>query len=150
VFGATNYNIDAAYVLSSTSGNTAITVTINSANPSWAIAVLEYAPSGTVTYDKGGASVNASCTTSCVGQALTLTGTNDTIVQAAVGGPNVTAISGCYTNPNGIFSGIGMNGCVNTSSGTAPTWTLSAGGGIALGAIAFKDAGGGKLPIVFQ
>lgn len=91
--------------------------------------------------DVGGARDQSATTANPAGIGLTLTGSNDVIVQYVNYGTNATAISGTYTSPADFPGGSGVAGSINTSSGTAPTWTATSSTG-ALGALALKETGG--------
>jgi hypothetical protein len=133
------------YVLNSVSGATTITVTLPTSETSWKVAVAEVALSGSGTsiqFDAGVAGFDSTCTT-CAGLSLSswITGTNDYIFQ--MGGPlnSLTAITGGYTTP-ALFSTVGFAGLPNTTSGTAPNWTQSSGGGVTTSALALRAVGG--------
>lgn len=124
---------DIAYCLASTSGATTVTITFTGSNSGAAAAVFEYSFTGSsASYDKGGNNTLSGQAGSnpATGIALTLTGTSDVIVQSMWGNVvNVTAVSAPYTQPADFNGGIGYVGAINTSSGTAPSWTMSGAGG---------------------
>lgn len=150
--------VDAWYILSATGGATSFTFSwnilldeCNGAGGCFVDAELleVHRSTGTATFDAGnangsGATGSADCT-SCVGPALTLSGTSDYIAQwMGYGGDSIVGISGAaYTNPididnTNVFGAFA--GALNQSSGAAQTWTGTASGasGAGMGAIAFK------------
>jgi hypothetical protein len=131
-------SLDIAYTLASTSGTTTITVTRNGGTIGWGCRALEYSfTNGPVVLDVVGVRDQSTNSASPAGVALTLSGTNDVIVQALFGS-TPTAISGSYTNPATFQSNTGYGGWINTSDGTAPTWTQTAAHAV-LTAIAIKE-----------
>lgn len=118
-------NYDLAYNLSSSSGAT--TITFNwSATDTAKVDVLEYSTNnGPATLDTSGRYFDGTSCTSCLGLTLTLSGTNDLVIQTATGGTNVTAIVAPFTSPADVFSGLGVGGSINTASGSPPTFTMS-------------------------
>lgn len=129
--GAVSY----AYILSSTSGATTITPTVSNArNYFFAIYEYSYTP-GPISVDTSNTNLNASCG-SCAGITLSLTGTNDVIDQMIVSGTATPSAVTTYGNfAHSSFTGFAD--LENTSSGTAPTWTVTA-GQVVVGAVAFK------------
>jgi hypothetical protein len=109
------------------------------------IDLIELHTTLTAVFDAAGNGASAGTPASNVsGVALTLSGSNDAIVQAFspfTSGP--TAISGAYTaffdTPLSFYA---VAGAINTSVGTAPAWTNGS-TQYALTAIAFKETGGG-------
>lgn len=126
---------DAYYIANATGG--ASTITCNEpTQPGWFCRLyVIHKSSGTPVFDTSGSIDDASCT-SCSGVALTLTGSNDGIVQMAVGANPITAVT-TYGNTN-FLNDFGMASLLTTSSGTAPTWTQSSAGAAVGIAIAFK------------
>jgi hypothetical protein len=141
-------NEDVLYILSSTSGATSITM--NLVNPGctaggchWTTEVLEYSNAGgSASLDNSDGFVDGSCTT-CAGRALTLTGTNDLIVQSVISNNTITAITSPYTNPadfpNNSTVGGGIAGSINTTDGSAPNWTQSSSDIVGVIALAFSE-----------
>ena len=129
--GADNGSLGSAmcYVLSSTSGATTITVNTSAVpNGGWTIEFREYSPTGTLTFDTAGNVDDSTNCTSCSGVNLTLSGTNDLIVQLVNPTGSVTAVSSGWGGTD--FPGpdyIGIADEIQTSSGAAPTWTTSNG-----------------------
>jgi hypothetical protein len=122
-----------AYCLSdaTNSGSTNLSVTIShvlSGGDVGYVEVIEYKWSGsTIALDGTPANTTNTASTSPSGQAQTLTGSTDIIVQWIVAANgDITAVSGSYTNPFAVSANTNMAfaGVLNTSSGTAPTWTL--------------------------
>lgn len=129
--------VSSAYVLSSTSGTTSITVTWNGTFA----ALLDFREfsftGGSTSLDTGATLYDSVAGTSQPGPALTLSGSSDAIMQSSVceSGPN--AIDGSYIGT--YFAGFsGYAYKINTGSGTAPNWTLPASGRCTTSAIAFK------------
>ena len=133
------------YILSATGGATTITGTLSATSP-WSAAVLEYSyTSGPISVDAQGHREQTTGTTSCAGVTLTLTGTNDVIVQIANPSGSISAVTSPYTSPADFPGGNGVAGSINTTSGTAPTWTQTSSTD-ALSAIAFKETASGAVP----
>lgn len=142
---ATPGDVDMSYCLSAANnggGSISVTVTLTSApTNTWWVRFWEFSYTGSsVAFDAAGTRSQTSNATSTAGVGLTLTGTNDVIVQSVkTGGGNVTAISGgagytiSYTN-NLIDDAYALN----ISDGTAPTWTMGSSKSV-LNAIAFKE-----------
>jgi hypothetical protein len=117
-------NVDASYLLSAAGGET--TLTCNRAAGSdggfYACRIYEFHySSGTATFDAANKASGSTCT-SCTGVALTIS-TNDVIVTTMAADQTLSAISGAYTQGQDFTDGIGSAGAMNTSVGTAPTWT---------------------------
>jgi hypothetical protein len=144
-----NFQNYCIYNLAPASGGTSLTVNLastSSASVNWGADVWELAWSGsTVLYDAAGKITTETCTgTSCPGVALTLNGTKDVIIQSIQPqNNNITAITGGagYTTFEDFLAGFGSGyaAAINTTTGTAPTWTDSGSGDKAsASAIAFK------------
>ena len=130
--------LSSAYVLSSSSGATTVTITWNNASPGGGAHATfweySYTP-GPCALDIGGTVPDAVCS-SCPGVALSLTGTQDVILQELASDTASPSAITTYTNfANGSFTG--WADLENTSSGTAPTWTETSGHTVGI-AIAFK------------
>lgn len=132
--------ISCGYVLSSSSGVTSITPTMNTSD-NYAVAVYEVSrTSGTWVLDTAPLFTLNSASATPAGQALTLTGSKDAIFQEieVPAGP-ITAIGGGY---NAITTTFGNQGAtsylLNTTSGTAPTWTNTTSQSSVVSAIGFK------------
>jgi len=139
-------DINAAYCLSSTASATSIVVTLSSAPTTDVIIYYEVSWSGSsISHDTSGATQNAASSTPA-GQGLTLGGSgNEAILQfigTASGGP--TAITSPYdtnllTKDNASSTLSFTGGSVAfTSSGSAPTWTLSGSSASLVSAVALK------------
>lgn len=132
--------VDVAYILSSTSGVTSITLNFGTST-SADVFIWEVSSTTTVTLDTSSSALRTANCTSCAGVGLTLTGANDAIFTVAACAQTCSAISGGYTAdpatpwPNGN----GMARLINTTTGTAPNWTQAPTGNLATAAIAFKD-----------
>lgn len=133
---------DCAYIINPTAGGTVVSVTL-SAIPSvaWNIAVIELQDSAAAAFDTAGHHEEPSATTAPVGATLSLAG-GDAIVQSIrSNGATPSAIDTGYTNALTTFtSTINAAYLLNTSVGTAPTWTQSS-FKASLNGIAFKDSG---------
>lgn len=141
--------VSCGYSLSVLSGVTSITVNrATTTSASWQVRILEFSStvSASVALDAVGTTVASTPATTVTGPALTLTGTNDVVVQMARG-TTVTAVSAPYTLVTS-FSGNNMIAYViNSSTGPAPTWTQSS-ARAAMSGIAIKEGGGGVQPAV--
>lgn len=144
--------VEMAYTLSTQSGDTTITITMSGAvGTNVTAGYVDFGfTSGPVSLDTQGVGDESGVAcTSCAGITLTLTGTNDVIIQQAVAANNITAVSAGWTIVDGCnFANSG--GCVadslNTNSGTGPTWTQQASGIVDVGAIAFKETAAAGKP----
>jgi hypothetical protein len=128
-------SVSSAYCLSSTSGATSITVTTNGNSR---VRIWEYSDSSAPAFDVCGTVNNTVAATTQPGVSLTLATSTEVIIQGAIGNANITAISSPYGNFlsfGGIQLGSGDN--ENSSSGTAPNWTMVS-GKLAGNACAFK------------
>lgn len=134
---------DIWYCLNSASGVTSIT--LNTAATFDHGTVSEYSttsgpPLADVCSNRTGATA-----TSQPGVTLTLTGTNDVIVQGASCAATITAVSPlAYHAPFAVPNGNGVAGSTNTASGTAPTWTEGSSNNN-LSACAFMETTGGAV-----
>jgi hypothetical protein len=126
IHSSSDGSVALAYCLASTSGVTSITITTGS---NGYVMVWEVSGStGSVNFDSCNAAVNSTSSTSQAGPNLTLSGSNDEIVQAFVAGvAHPTAVStpfGHLTNDVGVAN-LGAADNENTASGTGPTWTIN-------------------------
>jgi hypothetical protein len=119
-----------AYSLSSSSGATSITVTFSGASGGGQIEFLEFSfTAASVVLDPGATPANARNSgatqeTPVPGPALTLTGTNDVIMQGMAPSTSASAINLGYT---GFFNnGYGTAYLLNTTNGSAVSWTVGA------------------------
>lgn len=143
---AGNSSADADYCLSTTSGVTSITVTVNvsCATPCY-VHFAEYSHTGAVTYDTSN-NVNNTTNTVRTGVGLTLAGTNDLIYQIVApsnAATTVSAINGAYTSSNQFGTKYGFAIALNTATGTAPAWTFNQNSQSAVSAVALQEATGG-------
>lgn len=152
-FSASAYNVDAGYVLSTTGGATAVTITLSSTIAgSYNVFVTDYAyTNGPIAFDTAATRNSTVCGLTCAGVALTLAvGRNDVVFQECSGGPNCTGINLNYST--NIQNGAAFSSRGNTSDGTAPTWVLDqTGGTMQFIGMAFKEAAqplGTKGPLV--
>lgn len=140
--GSGGYSVDCAYVLSA-AGGTNVTYTFTwSGNASGIVVILlEYSYfGGSVSYDTGNA---ATAGTGSPGPSLTLSGTNDVVVQVNAAPCYPTGISGAaYTNPSFLADSANFGaiaGAINQTSYSAPTWTSACSYfSTAVSAVAFK------------
>jgi hypothetical protein len=137
-----------AYNLSLSSGVTSISITTNGFMFDSVIEFLEYSwtGGGSATLDTQSSTAGTGVfNTSWPGQSLTLSGSSDVIVQgiSLSDGP-CSSITSPYTNPADFTASsagtgwLGIGGSINTSSGSAPTWSCSSTELESTGAIAFK------------
>jgi hypothetical protein len=127
-----------AYVLSSSSGVTAITCTLSgSASQTYEIEYEFSYTTSTISKDTNSTRTDTSGNTTFAGVTLSPSGSNDVLIQACYPTNVATAIS----TYSGTFpGGIGFGRLLNSTSGTAPTWTVNTGGRAAMGAIAFTES----------
>jgi hypothetical protein len=138
---------DAAYTLSTTSGATTVTITISPSGTQVIAEFLEYSFTlGSAVFDACAIRTGSSETNS-VGATLTLTGTNDVIVQTGAFGGSASACGtqgGTNNNPNDFPSGDAVCGFINTITTTANTYTSTTGNFVGT-AIAFNEVAGGVV-----
>jgi len=135
--------VDGWYCLNSASGITNITFTLSatqSGGPSWNAYVFELSSTTTFVIDSTNSVDDSTTCTVCAGVTLTLTGSNDAIMQVYGAGSSApSSISSPYVFQN-AGSGTSSNASlINSGSGTAPNWTSSVTGKGAGGAIAIKE-----------
>lgn len=132
--GNGSHTTDCYYILSATGGATTITAsaTYGSFFTYVDIFVSEFtytSGGGAPTFDVGNNADDGGGCTTCAGPSLSITGTDDLIIQVANGWDEAaTAISGTYTNPKLLDSSYphgAMAGSLNVSSYSAPNWTFS-------------------------
>lgn len=138
--------LDMGGTLSATGGNGTITVTISPTASSWAACVSEWhSTNGAGVVDTQATHADTACTT-CAAPALTLTGSNDLIIQAA-GCTNTCATSATagfvgaapYTNPAQAPGGAGWGAALNQATYTAPNWSQNTSGAVQVAAWALKE-----------
>lgn len=144
VIGLQGGSIDVAYVLSSTAGATTISWNTNGFSFHDTAELYEFSYAGTINFDVCGVFDTNGFAFNPFGITLSLTGTNDAIIQVATVSHNsFTAIDSGYTGDfsgeGGLHHGLGYK--INTSSGTAPRWTSGNNLGVLMG-IAFKEVSG--------
>jgi hypothetical protein len=147
--GVSTGAISDAYCLSSVAGATTVNITWNGSTPGGSTVQpweLSFTGSSVIldTGSSGGiGTVSNSATTTPPGVALTLSGTNDEIIQQInFAGGNATSIT-LYSNfVNGDFWA--SADLENTTNGAAPTWTESGAAVASIGnAIAFTEVSSG-------
>jgi len=136
-----SYSTDIYYCLNSTAGVTSMTVTLAGGIGTMYLDCVEYSFSGaSIAYDTSN-NINNTTNTLRGGVDLTaLTGTNDLLYQVikVSGAVAVSAINGAYSSGYTLFgTGYGCATAVNSTTGTAPTWTFasnsqSVGSGLAI------------------
>ncbi len=139
------YSADCAYKLSAAGGVTSLTWNWAGGTPNGTVfELIEVSrSSGSWTYDTGNTATPTTCTT-CAGPTLTLTGSNDYIVQYASTLQVIASVSGSYTDPTDLYqdgidsTSAGFAGKKETSSGASVNWTVAPADTLATGAVAFK------------
>ena len=140
-------DVDCWYVLSSTLGAVTVTGTLSTSGSGRAVEFYEFSiGAGCVAnFDNSGSRVDIA-SLSQPGIGLSLTGTNDVMVQGIYGG-TVSSIGGGYAEASGVNNRAAAS-LLNTISGAAPVWTLS---GVpstaAVNAIAISEACAPPAPI---
>lgn len=127
-----------AYVLTSKAGATSVDVTFNSAPSGGVLEAREYAyTASSISVDAIAAANDGPCT-ACSGVPLSLTGTNDVIVQFVSVTSNVLSITPPYANLS-TNGNAGFADLLNTTSGTPPVWSQSSLGPASVAALAFRE-----------
>ncbi len=132
---------DCAYVIY-TSSVSSLSVTLNAtSNSRWYYYEGNFTGMSGISLDAVGTFPDTTSGTSLTGVGLGLSGSNDFIIQlVATSGGNVTAISSPYTDFQGAsFTGTAVS--LNTTSGSAPTFTNSNAQTSLAAAIAFSGTG---------
>ena len=141
---------DCGYVLSSSAGATVVTVNWPRVINAYFVSVWEYSYSGTVAVDVMGSVDNGYYNVNPAGVPLTLTGSNDVVLQQALTeGTGVSAISAGYgdlTNVSVSFTYAASADLVNVASTAIPVWTSGGGFYTLLGAISFSETAGAPAP----
>jgi hypothetical protein len=134
---------DCVYVLAAAGGASTFTYNWTLSADSWDLVLYEvHRSTGTAAYDTSNANFSNACK-SCVGPALTLSGSNDYIAQwISYTLPGINALSSPWTSPN-LYDGGNVYGrfagALNQTSGSAVTWGVSGSYQYAaMSAIAFK------------
>lgn len=144
-------NVDFSYCLNSASGQTSITIT-PSATLSAGIGVIWEAQStlGNIAKDSGTTPSgthfdSSSCTTTCAGVSLTLSGNNDFIAAVASCGGTCSAVSGTgWTNDKSNPGGDAAAHGITSGTQTAPTTYTQTSGLLVCAAIAFQETSSGS------
>lgn len=137
--------IRTAYCLSAVGTETSITINLSSAPANAWRAQVNYASSTAPPFffDAKNSNDQTTVVTPQPGVALAVKGANDILYQwIRLGGGSITSISGAYslqTNTSITASAVALNSTV----GTAPSWTLASGQKAAVVGLAFGDATGG-------
>lgn len=114
---------DIAYYPSLPSGVTSITVVLSSATSLDDMEFVEYSFTGSsMSFDTCGNRTNTPASANMAGVTLTLTGSNDAILQVGRPGSALTACTG-WASPADFTNGDGYCGKINVNSGTAVSWT---------------------------
>jgi hypothetical protein len=117
-----------AYNLSLTGGATTETVTLNTASPGTYgyLSFHEVSSTGTFAFDAAGAVTDSTSSLSLAGAGLSLTGSDDFIVQTwRVAGGSASSVTSPYIDLTGFGSFSAYALSINTSSGAAPTLTMT-------------------------
>lgn len=140
---ATSSWTDMAYTLNATGGTTSVVVTLNNNASGVVVTVWELSSTATITKDSGASVLQTTNCTSCTGVAPSISGTNDVVLTIAACGGTCSAITTYAADPATPWTaGDGAAHLINTTSGTAPSWTQSPTSHMAIAAMAFLDAGG--------
>ena len=135
---------DGGYVISAGTASTSITVTYSGATGQASIYLLELHFSGTsVSFDVSNSSQGSCSDHSLTGQALTLNGSNDAILQVEnFDHGQASAISSPYNFLSSPVA-VGFAYALSISSGSAPTWTTTGNNATTCesGAIAIQGSG---------
>lgn len=133
--------VDFYYVLSSTSGATSITATVSTTGNARGAIFYELPFTGSsVQFDAANTLSSTTSGTTNTGPVLTLSGSNDAIIQGLQASAAISGISSpytleLYTTNAGRASGYNLN----TTSGSAVTWTTGTNITWSMNAIAFKE-----------
>ena len=138
---------EAWYILSATGGSTSLTFNLVNAPCAGcagyqdAVVIEVHRATGTAVLDTQAIIAGVLSSTACNGPTLTLTGTNDYIVQWAAMGEVPSALASPFTAPSlldasdveGVFGG-----AINQTSGAAVLYSQSPAGSCTMAALAFK------------
>jgi hypothetical protein len=133
--------VSCAYTLSTAASATSITVTWGTSSPGSYVSVDFYEFSFTassVALDKVGTQAVTTAAANLPGVTLTLTGTNDVIVQAGQFSASATACASPYNTNSAFPNGNAACYAINQSSGTAVTYTNTSSSAV-FNAIAIKE-----------
>ncbi|HEX4137077.1 MAG TPA: Ig-like domain-containing protein [Bryobacteraceae bacterium] len=136
-------NVDCWYVLSSTAGATTVTATISASGGGRGVEFYEFSiGAGCFAYlDSSSSTTITTSNAAQSGIGLSLTGTNDVIIQQIYANALISSVSGGYT----ASAAPGTNNrsaasLLNTTTGTAPIWTLASSSVAVANAVAFSEA----------
>lgn len=136
--------VSACYITNATGGENSVTFTPSAATTAaYKAEVIEYSANSPA-FDTSGTLDNSSATTKPTGPAnLTLSGSNDAIVQFIRAQSNITTPSSVTRGLAvvDINQAVGVADTINNLVGGQPTWFTASGNASAL-ALAFKDSGG--------
>lgn len=142
--------IDLWWVLSSTGGGTSVTCNFASTSTYKECGLREYALSaGAPVSSSGGGGTQGGCVSgTCLGEGLTVSGSNVVIVQSIFASVGTTGIGGGYGNVDvsSASPGGGVADLLNTTSGTAPPWMVTGTNNTAFNAISFMTSFGLLAP----
>ena len=144
--GTNWFATEAWYILSATGGSTSLTFNLVNASSCCvgyqdAVVIEVHRSTGTAVVDTQAIIAGVLSSTACNGPTLTLTGTNDYIVQWAAMGETPSALASPFTAPSlldasnveGVFGG-----AINQTSGAAVTFVQTPAGACTMAALAFK------------
>lgn len=137
---------DLQWVLSSNGGGTSITCNFASTSTYKECGLREYALSNGSPVSDSGGGFSATCSPFCLGESLTIGGSNEVIIQSIFANTGTMTISGPYGNLDVSSSGGGNADSLNTTDGTAPQWTLTSNGTAAGNAVSFMTSFGLLAP----
>jgi hypothetical protein len=121
-------NTNGGWVLSTTSTAGPVVVTFSQVATEF-VSIYDYScTGGTVSHDADNTADNATDTSPITGPNITLTGTNDVIVNWADGGVDPTAVSAPFADFVSV-SGVGFADHLNTNSGTGANFTAAGNSG---------------------
>ena len=131
--------LDMRYVLSATGGETSVTCNASGTAAGYiGCGVIELTYSGSsASYDTSNIITNSGCT-SCAAPSLTLTGSNDAIIEIGMTENSLTAITSPWSTNGYFYGGTGEAIAVNQTSYAAPTWTQDSSGWMGGSALALK------------
>lgn len=137
---------DLWWVLTSHGGGTSVTCNFASTSTYKECGLREYALSnGSPVSDSGGA-FTATCT-NCNGESLTVTGSNEVIIQSIFGTAGTSSVTGGYGNLDASTSGGGNADMLNTTNGSAANiWNMAASGSVVGNGIGFMTSFGLLAP----
>jgi hypothetical protein len=136
--GANIVDMYTCYVLSSSSGVTTITATAATTGTWRDAGFYEIAYTGSTSLDTDNAVNNSTSSASQAAPSLTLSGSQDFILQGIYSSVVISSISGTWNFNTEVSNTRGTAYLLNAASYTAPTWTLSSSGTCLVNAIAFK------------